>query len=664
MKKYFTLAVLLLLAVATHCQTYVSGFISANTTWTVAGAPYIVTANALVSQGYTLTIQPGVVVKFDTHCALQIDGQLIAVGTSASRITFTSNQASPAAGDWDKLHFSGYCVGATFDANGYYLSGSIMKYADVLYAGGSGYGAVHIESSWPYISHCNVRLSSAAGIYCAGSTFILDSSLVADNTDYGLYFDDFSHFSCGLVINGDTIRNNVNGGLYLGSSSTTCSTMVSNSYFISNTTHGAIYDYQTRKNITITKNYFTGNSVSSSSYYSGIIAFRSGGSYIEITDNYFTDNTTDAGSNGIIYFVNGASYLNINNNSFIHNTCQYNDEGIIYFDYGASPYYVNINYNYFYNNSCQKSGSALIYNSGGNAAAKDTIMCNTFLSNHTYGNPGGVIFLGGSYYPYSAAIIINNMFDGNTVSLANGYCIFNMDLQSSDTLEFANNIIRNNNGLSGTGCYFNANAYNNNELLQIHNNEFYNNSDKFVIELDGVQTNSVNYDFLYMKHNNFDDVNYQIELYNHIPYGSPNVYADSNYWGSTSTAHIDSIISDYFDSTNYSVVYYLPFLIEPAGIDTTCSQGVITTVASVQRDADGSKPSPNPFSTYTKITVGKELNDASLLLYNVFGQKVLSSQHISGRQIRINRGNLPTGIYIYEITEKRERIGNGKLMVE
>src|SRR5262245_5543721 len=99
MKKYATL-LFLIICEGIYAQTYISGFISANTTWTVAGSPYIVTANALVSQNYTLTIQPGVTVKFNTHCALQIDGQLIAVGTAASRITFTSNQTSPAAGDW------------------------------------------------------------------------------------------------------------------------------------------------------------------------------------------------------------------------------------------------------------------------------------------------------------------------------------------------------------------------------------------------------------------------------------------------------------------------------------------------------------------------------------------------------------------------------------
>src|SRR5947207_10974675 len=81
-------------------QTNVSGFINANTTWNLAGSPYIVVGNAIVSQGYTLTINPGVVVKFDSAKTIQINGKLIAIGTVASRITFTANQASPNVGHW------------------------------------------------------------------------------------------------------------------------------------------------------------------------------------------------------------------------------------------------------------------------------------------------------------------------------------------------------------------------------------------------------------------------------------------------------------------------------------------------------------------------------------------------------------------------------------
>ena len=44
-------------------QTNVQGGIYANTTWTLANSPYVMTGSIVVFPGKTLTIQPGVVVK-------------------------------------------------------------------------------------------------------------------------------------------------------------------------------------------------------------------------------------------------------------------------------------------------------------------------------------------------------------------------------------------------------------------------------------------------------------------------------------------------------------------------------------------------------------------------------------------------------------------------
>lgn len=129
MNKRIYLIILLLTCrnVISIAQTNVSGFISVNTTWDLAGSPYIVVGNVLLSHGFTLTINPGVVVKFNTDKALQIDGELIAIGTSQNRITLTSNQAVPTAGDWAKIHFADTCIDAAFNISGQYVSGCIMK---------------------------------------------------------------------------------------------------------------------------------------------------------------------------------------------------------------------------------------------------------------------------------------------------------------------------------------------------------------------------------------------------------------------------------------------------------------------------------------------------------------------------------------------------------
>ena len=73
---------------------------------------------------------------------------------------------------------------------------------------------------------------------------------------------------------------------------------------------------------------------------------------------------------------------------------------------------------------------------------------------------------------------------------------------------------------------------------------------------------------------------------------------------------------------------------------------------------------PIPFSTTTEIAFGTELTDAALCIYNVFGQKVKAMEHISGNLVIVNRENLSSGIYLFDITVKERKIGGGKLMVE
>ncbi len=80
-------------------STNVSGGIYANTTWTLINSPYIVTDTVVVFPGVTLTIEPGVVVKFDTNTVIEIrQANIIAIGTSIDSITFTSNLTAPYQG--------------------------------------------------------------------------------------------------------------------------------------------------------------------------------------------------------------------------------------------------------------------------------------------------------------------------------------------------------------------------------------------------------------------------------------------------------------------------------------------------------------------------------------------------------------------------------------
>jgi len=68
-----------------------------------------------------------VTVKFDSGKKLQVNGELIAQGTAGNLITFTSNQASPAPGDWGNIEFTGTAITTTMDAEGNYVSAAMKN---------------------------------------------------------------------------------------------------------------------------------------------------------------------------------------------------------------------------------------------------------------------------------------------------------------------------------------------------------------------------------------------------------------------------------------------------------------------------------------------------------------------------------------------------------
>jgi hypothetical protein len=87
---------LLLMALNAQAQTNVSGTISSDTTWDLAGSSYMLDGDVIVNNGVTLTLQLGVVVKGrigGPNGLLNVLGTLIADGTPAQPIVFTSASA-------------------------------------------------------------------------------------------------------------------------------------------------------------------------------------------------------------------------------------------------------------------------------------------------------------------------------------------------------------------------------------------------------------------------------------------------------------------------------------------------------------------------------------------------------------------------------------------
>ena len=70
--------------------------------WSAAGSPYYIQGEITVPNGTTLTIEPGVNIVFMGHYKLNVQGQLLAVGTQTDSIHFTADNTSTG---WHGIRF-------------------------------------------------------------------------------------------------------------------------------------------------------------------------------------------------------------------------------------------------------------------------------------------------------------------------------------------------------------------------------------------------------------------------------------------------------------------------------------------------------------------------------------------------------------------------------
>ena len=172
MRSITLLLLLGLLSAPLAAQTNVSGTLAADTRWTLAGSPYVVTGTVTIAGTdgadavTTLTIEPGVEVRFRTNTRLQVGtnsavGALVADGLngpgSPARILFTSDAAAPARGDWQRIAFEGDAPGDL----------SLIRHATVEFAG---------------------RGNSSAGITVSHQTgtVVLDDVIVRESAEFGI----------------------------------------------------------------------------------------------------------------------------------------------------------------------------------------------------------------------------------------------------------------------------------------------------------------------------------------------------------------------------------------------------------------------------------------------------------------------------------------------
>jgi len=92
----------------------------------------------------------------------------------------------------------------------------------------------------------------------------------------------------------------------------------------------------------------------------------------------------------------------------------------------------------------------------------------------------------------------------------------------------------------------------------------------------------------------------------------------------------------------------------------------VNTVLGVRTiDFDNTKTIlyPNPFCASTNLQINTPITNATLTLFNVFGQQVKKIQNITEQNVVIHREELSSGVYIMQLTEGATLISTEKLVI-
>ncbi|MFH1734976.1 MAG: spondin domain-containing protein, partial [bacterium] len=307
-------------------DTPVSGNVSG--VWDIGGSPYLLDGDVTVPAGETLTIEPGVVVFAQSWYYFAVQGTLLAIGTEADSILFTSTPHGPGEPAWRSIHFENADLSSE-------MAYCIVENVHATAAAPYNQGAIHIDNSSPTIRNSSIRnneTDSGGGLYIAGGSAptLLDNDILYNSSKYGggIYSIDSTPSIIGNKISGNsasayggfspvTARG---GGIYL----TSCDgSEITHNLITGNSVHaeGNVGSHASGGGIhcgssdaTILNNTISGNS--STLYASGS---EGGGINLYYSNTAVINNIVDNNIGGGVHFTSGSGGSFLRTNDFYGN---------------------------------------------------------------------------------------------------------------------------------------------------------------------------------------------------------------------------------------------------------------------------------------------------------------------------------------------------------
>jgi pimeloyl-ACP methyl ester carboxylesterase len=99
------------------------------------------------------------------------------------------------------------------------------------------------------------------------------------------------------------------------------------------------------------------------------------------------------------------------------------------------------------------------------------------------------------------------------------------------------------------------------------------------------------------------------------------------------------------------------------GITTQQNCSLLTTRITEVANSSALHIAPNPFSSVTTLQTSFPLTNATLTVYNMYGQAVVQLNNINGQTLVLSRENITSGLYFLWLTEGNNVIAINKLVV-